>query len=141
MARWLLLWLLFCLMSESGVVKLTSGDPRDNTWRNLTALIYHYQTQPLPIWTSWYMNQEPMWFESISVMVMFTVELVAPFCIFGPRNFRRAGGLLMIAFQLLIAATGNYCFFNLLTIALCLLLLDDDAWPRWCRGKLLRGPP
>ncbi len=27
----------------------------------------------------------------------------------------------------MIAATGNYCFFNLLTIALCLLLIDDDV--------------
>ena len=25
--------------------------------------------------------------------------------------------------------TGNYCFFNLLTIALCLLLIDDAALP------------
>src|ERR1700677_816356 len=46
-ARWLLLWLLFCLMFESGVVKLSCGD---ETWRDLTALTYHYQTQPLPIW-------------------------------------------------------------------------------------------
>jgi hypothetical protein len=29
----------------------------------------------------------------------------------------------------LIALTGNYCFFNLLTAALCLLSVDDSAWP------------
>lgn len=134
-ARWLLLWLLFCLMFESGVVKLSSGD---ECWRDLTALTYHYQTQPLPIWTSWYMNQEPLWFEKLSMIFMFTVELIVPFCIFGPRMVRRTGCAVLVALQLFIAATGNYCFFNLLTIALCLLLLDDDAWPRWCRAKLPR---
>ena len=136
LARWLLLWLLFCLMFESGVVKLTSGD---DCWKDFTALTYHYQTQPLPIWTSWYMNQEPLWFETLSVMFMFAVELAAPFCIFGPRNLRCVGCALMVLLQILIAATGNYCFFNLLTVALCLLLLDDDVWPRRFREKLLRG--
>src|SRR5262249_42415753 len=30
--------------------------------------------------------------------------------------------------------TGNYAFFNLLSIALCLMLLDDTFWPlRWRR--------
>ena len=33
----------------------------------------------------------------------------------------------MIFLQFVIAITGNYCFFNLLTIALCLLLIDDAA--------------
>lgn len=134
MARRLLLWLLFCLMFESGVVKLMN----DEAWRNWTALTYHYETQPLPIWTSWYFNQEPLWFEKMSVALMFAAELVAPFAVFGPRNARRAGCAALITLQLLIAATGNYCFFNLLAIALCLLLLDDEAWPRWWREKILR---
>jgi len=37
---------------------------------------------------------------------------------------------LMIFLQLVIALTGNYCFFNLLTIALCLLLIDDTTLGR-----------
>ena len=48
---WLLRLLLFKLMFSSGCVKLSSGDP---TWRNLTALTFHYQTQPLPTWIGWY---------------------------------------------------------------------------------------
>jgi lipase maturation factor 1 len=133
-ARWLMLWLLFRLMFESGVVKLASGD---ETWRNLSALTYHYETQPLPVWTSWYANQAPLWFQNFSCLAMFAIELAAPFSIFGPRNIRRAGSTAMIALQLLIAATGNYCFFNLLTIALCVLLLDDEVWPRRWREKFL----
>ena len=40
-----------------------------------------------------------------------------------------AGFVVLVALQALIAATGNYCFFNLLTASLCLLLLDDKQWP------------
>lgn len=41
----LTLMLLFKLMFLSGVAKLTT---KDATWKNLTALTYHYWTQPLP---------------------------------------------------------------------------------------------
>src|SRR5438876_1404038 len=44
----------------------------------------------------------------------------------------------MIFLQFVIALTGNYCFFNLLTIALCLLLIDDAVVASLCRGALLR---
>ncbi len=135
LGRWLLLWLLFRLTFESGVVKLVSGDPN---WRNLTALTYHYETQPLPLWTSWYANQAAPWFQKVSCFAVLAIELAAPFCVFGPRNVRRAGALAMIALQALIAATGNYAFFNVLTVALYLLLLDDDFWPVRMRARFER---
>lgn len=120
---WLLRWLLFRLMFASGVVKLG-----DETWRQLKALNVHYETQPLPTPLAWYVHQLPEWFQRFSVGTMFAIELIVPFFIFLPRPFRAIGGVIMIAFQLLIIATGNYCFFNWLTIALCLLLFDDDHW-------------
>jgi hypothetical protein len=47
--------------------------------------------------------------------------------IFAPRVQNR--GLHSPGFlQLIIMATGNYCFFNLLTIVLCLVLLDDAGY-------------
>jgi lipase maturation factor 1 len=119
---WLLRLLLFKLMFLSGVVKLASGD---TTWRNLSALTYHYETQPLPNWVAWYMHQLPAWFHRGSCALMFWIELAVPFLIFMPRRARIAAGLLLAAFQLLIILTGNYTFFNWLTIALCILLLDD----------------
>jgi hypothetical protein len=121
---WLLWWLLFRLMFESGWVKLLSGDP---TWRNLTALTYHYETQPLPTWIGWYVHQLPEWFQKFSCTLMFAIELIAPFFIFGTRRFRLAAFGILVGFQLLIAATGNYTFFNLLTIVLCLLLLEEPS--------------
>ena len=40
--------------------------------------------------------------------------------------------------QTLIALTGNYCFFNLLTVSLCLLAVDDAVWPRFGRKPAVR---
>lgn len=127
LARWLLWWLLFRLMFLSGAVKLTSGD---KTWENCTALLYHYQTQPLPTWLGWWVHQLPAWLQKASCRLMFVIELGGPFLLFGPRRARLAAALSLIAFQLFIALTGNYTFFNLLTVALCLLFLDDAWWAR-----------
>ena len=123
---WLLRWLLFRLMFASGFVKLAS----DAVWRDLDALNFHYETQPLPTWIGWYAHQLPNWIHEISVMSMFAVELGIPFLIFAPRRLRTAGCIGLIALQVLILLTGNYCFFNLLTITLCLLLIDDVTWRR-----------
>jgi len=118
---WLLRWLLFRVMFASGVVKLAS----DEVWRNLTALNYHYETQPLPTWLGWYAHQLPEWFQKVSVVGMFGIELIVPFLLFAPRRLRFCAGGALVALQFLIIATGNYCFFNLLTIILCILLFDD----------------
>jgi len=123
---WLGRWLLFRLVFGSGVVKLVSGD---ETWRNLTALTYHYQTQPLPTWIGWYAHQLPLMFQKASTFSVLVLELIVPCLFLAPRRFRLVGGVLTIAFQILILITGNYCFFNLLTMALCILLLDDTMWP------------
>ena len=124
-ALWVLWWLLFRLMFESGAVKLSSGDP---TWHTLTALDYHFETQPLPIWTAWYANQIPEWLLCLATFGMFLIELLAPLLIPAPRRWRHGGAWAIIALQVIILVTGNYAFFNYLTIALGLLLFDDTAW-------------
>jgi hypothetical protein len=139
-------WLLFRLDFMSGVVKLTSGDA---TWRSLTALDFHYETQPLPTIFAWFAQQQPEALHRLSVLGVFVVEIGLPFLIFAPRRLRfiAAGGILSL--QGLIFLTGNYTFFNLLTAALCLFLLDDAAlrhvvpasfW-RWFTGQPARRPP
>jgi lipase maturation factor 1 len=125
-ALWLLRWLLFRLMLSSAAVKLSSGDP---TWRNLTALTFHYETQPLPPWTAWYAHHWPVLFQKMSTVFLFAVEGLAPFLVFAPRRIRFAGAAALIGLQTLILLTGNYGVFNVLSIALCILLLDDGVWP------------
>ncbi len=133
-ALWLWRWLLFRLTFLSGMVKLWSGDP---VWRHLTALSFHYETQPLPTPIAWYARQLPGWFQKLSVAGVFALELGVPFLIFAPRRLRFVGAGLMCSLQMLIAVTGNYAFFNLLTVALCLLLLDDAFLRRFLPREML----
>jgi len=135
---WLMRWLLFRLMFESGAVKLLSHDP---SWRNLTALSFHYETQPLPTPLAWYMFQLPLGFQKLSTAFVFVVELGLPFLIFGPRRLKHIAAFGIILLEVLILLTGNYTFFNLLTIALCLFLLDDAFLRRRTQSKpALKAP-
>lgn len=135
-ALWLLRWLLFRLMFFSGVVKLA-----DRTWTQLHALDYHYETQPLPTVLGWYAHHLPGPVQHFSVVILFIIELVAPFAIFLPRVPRMAGGLALIFLQVLILLTGNFTFFNWLSIALCLLLFDDRAFGFVLRRFAPRAAP
>jgi predicted DCC family thiol-disulfide oxidoreductase YuxK len=132
-AVWLGRWLLFRLVFSSAVVKWSSGDP---AWRQLTALRFHYETQPLPPWAAWYAHHLPAGFQAFSALVMFAIEGVVPLLVFAPRRLRMFAAAAIAFLQALIVLTGNYGFFNWLTLALCLLLLDDAAWPRWLRDRL-----
>jgi predicted DCC family thiol-disulfide oxidoreductase YuxK len=133
--------LLFRFMFLSGTVKLLSGDP---SWRSLTALNFHYETQPLPTWTSWYMHQLPELLQKGSVAMTLAIELAIPFLIFAPRRLRLFAAVCLGGLNLLVFLTGNFTFFNLLAIALCLFLLDDAVIRRWLPGRitqLLNKPP
>lgn len=129
----LLRFLLFRLMLASGLAKLLSGDP---LWRGLAALRVHYETQPLPTWLGFYAHQLPASVQSFCCLVMLVIEIGVPFLVLGNRRMRRLAFLPLVLLQVLIAATGNYAFFNLLTAALCLLLLDDA----WLAGRVDEGP-
>jgi uncharacterized membrane protein YphA (DoxX/SURF4 family) len=122
--RWLFWMLIVKLMVSSGAIKLASGDP---TWRDLTAVSFHYETQPIPTPVAWYANQLPLWFQKVTTAVVIGLEILAPVLIVFGRTGRLIAFALLAALQVLIATTGNYAFFNLLTIALLIWLLDDRA--------------
>ncbi len=124
---WLARWLLFRFLFMSGVVKLISGDPN---WRNLSALSYHFLTQPLPTPLAWWAAQLPAGVLKAATGAMFFVELVLPFLIFFPRRSRFVAAFGILALQGCILLTGNYNWFNLHTMLLCLPLFDDAALRR-----------
>jgi hypothetical protein len=119
----LMRWLLFRVMFFSGYVKLASHDP---AWRDLTALQYHFESQPLPTWVGWWFHQLPPLALKACAIGMFAVELVVPFLYFLPRRLRFAAFAATVALQILIDLTGNYGFFGWQTVALAILLLDDQ---------------
>jgi hypothetical protein len=123
--RWLFWLLLFKLMFLSGAMKILS---KDTSWRNHSAFKYHYWTQPLPSPLAYFMDKLPEWFQTFSCRFMFAVELGVPFLIFIPGKIRWLCAGVFIFLQILILSTGNYAFFNALTIVLSLFLLEDSFW-------------
>jgi hypothetical protein len=123
----LLRWLLFRLFLLSGLVKLLSGDP---TWRDLSAMEFHYWTQPIPSWTSPYVHALPARLHQLETLATLALEIGLPFCMWGPRPLRLVAAAGFVALQLVINLTGNYGFFGLVTLALCALLVDDAIWRR-----------
>lgn len=138
-AIFLMQWLLFRLHVESGAAKLLSGDP---TWRGLTAMIDYYETAPIPTWLGWYAHQMPIWAHKACALFTFVVELIVPLFIWGPRRLRVVAFLLMAAMQLSVLLTANYGFFNYLSLALCLFVLDDThlQWLRYRWGLSISAP-
>ena len=124
LVRAAMIGVLFKLMFLSGVVKILSGDP---AWRDFTALSYHYWTQPLPNPLSLFAHAAPGWLHKFATVGTFAVELGLPFGVFFPpaRPFVAIG---FTALSLLIGLTGNYTFFNLLTVALSFWLIPDAWW-------------
>jgi hypothetical protein len=140
-ARWLLWWCLVRLLWLSGATKLASGDP---AWASWTALDHHFETQPLPTWTAWFAHRAPAAAHRALVGFTYFAELVLPLGVFAPARGRAARYVAcagVVALQCGIAATGNYGFFNLLTIVLALSLLDDDALRPVLRSRERPRPP
>ena len=133
-ASWLV-WayrlLLFRLMFESGWVKLASHDPN---WRNFHALRFHFMTQPLPNPVAYYVYRLPPSLLNAMTFLTLVIELCAPFLLFARRP-RFVGVGLLVFLQCMILLTGNYAFFNLLSLALCIWALDDRIWTSF--GRLL----
>ena len=132
----------------------------------LTALDWHYESQCIPTPLAWYAHHLPHWFQRLSVVGTYFIEIGVPFLFFVPIRSLRLFAfwnqvipaitapfhspyysrslislLSQIFFQLCIILTGNYNFFNLLAITLCVSLLDDSAcsllpgWGRKIKGK------
>jgi len=135
---WLYRWLLFRFMFMGGLVKLAGRDP---AWDGLTALNYHFETQPLPTPLAWHAHHLPESVLMTLVALTLFIELVVPFLIFTPRRIRFIAAWLFIVFQCAIILTGNYNFFNLLTVAICLFLFDDAAMKRVIPARLKSGTP
>ena len=135
---WLLRWLLFRFMFMSGVVKLLSGDPN---WWNLSALSYHFLTQPLPTPLAWYAAHVSPRVLTLATSGTFFVELVLPFLIFCPRRLRFLAAYGILLLQSCILITGNYNWFNLQTMLLCLVLFDDAALGKILPRRLIRLLP
>lgn len=117
-------WLIVRIMLGSALIKLRG----DSCWTDLTALYYHFETQPIPNPFSRWFHFLPHPVLQFGVIWTFIVELVAPFFCFWPRWGRYIAGAVIISFQLTLIVSGNLSFFNWLTILPALACFDDRFW-------------
>ncbi len=120
---WMLRWVLFRVMFGAGLIKLRG----DECWRDLTCMVYHYETQPIPNPISWYLHQMPLWMHQAGVIWNHFIELIVPWLLFGPRIVRIIAGVLLVSFQLMLIISGNLSWLNWLTIAVCIACFDDKV--------------
>ena len=119
-------WLIVRIMLGSALIKLRG----DSCWTDLTALYFHFETQPIPNPASRWFHFLPHPVLQFGVIWTFVVELGAPWFVFWPRWGRYIAGALIIGFQLTLIVSGNLSFFNWLTILPALACFDDRFW-RW----------
>src|SRR5438094_1026558 len=131
---WLFRWLGFRIMIGAGLIKLR-GDP---CWRDLTCLLYHYETQPIPSPISRYLHFAPLWFHKFETVWNHFVELIVPWFSFGPRLARHIAGVLLVTFQIFLIISGNLSFLNYVTIIPFLACFDDTFLRRILPKSLVR---
>jgi len=127
-ALWAIRFLAFKLMFSSGVVKITADDP---TWLNLRALHYHFASQPLPTPLAWFAHKLPDWMLRVGTAGSLFIEIPLTLFILSPFPFPRVVVAVMTTLLMVnIALTGNYNFFNLLTVVLMIPLVNERDFRR-----------
>ncbi|HXY37726.1 MAG TPA: lipase maturation factor family protein, partial [Planctomycetaceae bacterium] len=135
-AIWAMRWMLFRLMLGAGLIKIR----HDECWRDLTCLVYHYETQPIPNPLSFYYHHMPPAFHYGGCLFNHFVELIVPFGYFGPAVVRRTAGLITILFQCILISSGNLAWLNWVTLVMCIPCFDDAFLSRWL-GWFAFQPP
>jgi hypothetical protein len=127
-------WLTFRIMLGAGLIKIRG----DETWRNATALYYHFETQPLPGQLSRWFHLLPRAVLKTGVWFNFLAEVVAPWFIFWPRLARHMAGSVIVILQIILVFSGNLSFLNWLTIVPALACFDDRFWSKLLPRPLVR---
>jgi hypothetical protein len=127
---YVLRFLMFRFMYSNGIVKLTANCP---SWLSFNALHFHFQSQPIPNSLSHFAHFLPDGVKKILVALTYLIEIYVPFLFFTIiiRRLRIFAGQLQICLQIGIILTGNYNFFNFLTLVVNLSTFDDEYLRTW----------
>jgi Lipase maturation factor len=117
-------WLVFRLEFGAGMIKIRGG----REWRDLTALMYHHETQPMPNPLSRQAHLLPKWFHRGEVIGNHFAQLVVPFLLFVPGPVGSAAAAIVILTQLWLIVTGNFAWLNWITVVLAASAITDSAW-------------
>lgn len=137
-------WLVFRLEFGAGLIKIRGG----REWRDLTALTYHHETQPMPGPLSRQAHLLPRWFHRGEVLGNHFAQLVVPFLLFAPilglwipgpapAVVGAVAAGIVIATQLWLVLTGNFAWLNWATIVLA---CSAVSVPGWSTGRSAAAP-
>ncbi|MFF3561676.1 lipase maturation factor family protein [Streptomyces sp. NPDC002574] len=125
---WLMRWLLFRVEFGAGMIKMRG----DACWRDLTCLVYHHETQPMPGPLSWFFHRLPRPVHRVETAANHFAQLVVPIALFTPQPVASIAAAIVILTQLWLVVSGNFAWLNWLTIVLAVSAVD---------GSLLAAPP
>ncbi len=135
-ALFMVRWLLFRVMIESGAAKLLSGEVR---WWDFTAMDALYETAPCPTILGYLDHQLPHAWHVGEWVLTFAAEILAPLlALFAGRRGRWIAFGLWAALQAGIQLTCNFGWLNTSSLALGLVLLDDQMLARAAQTLRLR---
>jgi hypothetical protein len=130
-------WLVFRLEFGAGMIKIRGG----SEWRDLTAMMYHHETQPMPGPLSRQAHLLPAWFHRLEVLGNHFAQLVVPWFLFAPilgywipgpvpAIIGAVAAAIVVATQLWLVVTGNFAWLNWATIVLAFSGFGVPSAPR-----------
>src|SRR5690625_3433105 len=116
-------WLLFRVEFGAGLIKLRG----DQVWRDLTALDYHHQTQPMPGPLSWFFHHLPRPLHRIEVLANHVVQLLVPVLLFLPQPIATWAAGAVVITQMWLVLSGNFAWLNWVTILFAFAAVSNDV--------------
>ncbi|AEG44283.1 lipase maturation factor family protein [Isoptericola variabilis] len=117
-------WLLFRLELGAGLIKWRGG----REWRDLTALDYHHETQPMPGPFSWHAHHLPRWWHRVEVVGNHVTQLGLPWLLWLPQPLPSVAGIAVVLTQGWLVVTGNFAWLNWAAIVLGAAMVSDTTW-------------
>jgi hypothetical protein len=119
----LVAWLVFRLEFGAGMIKIRGG----REWRDLTALYYHHETQPMPGPLSRQAHLLPKPFHRLEVLGNHFAQLAVPFLLFAPQPVASTAAGIVIFTQLGLVASGTFAWLNWIAIVLAFAAVSDPV--------------
>ncbi|WP_309073554.1 lipase maturation factor family protein [Paenarthrobacter sp.] len=119
----LILWLVFRLEFGAGMIKIRGG----REWRDMTAMFYHHETQPMPGPLSRQAHLLPRPLHKVEVVGNHFAQLVVPFFLFAPQPLASIAAGIIIVTQLWLVGTGNFAWLNWVAIILAFAAVSDPV--------------
>jgi hypothetical protein len=119
----LIAWLVFRLEFGAGMIKIRGG----REWRDMTAMFYHHDTQPMPGPLSRQAHLLPRPLHKVEVVGNHFAQLVVPFFLFAPQPLASIAAGIIIVTQLWLVGTGNFAWLNWVAIVLAFGAVSDPV--------------